>query len=72
MPPRRTADPAKTRAAVLAVEQWLRDGDAPEPARPQIAEAVRHFGLGLGRLLRRRGRQDVRPAGTPFHQIQLT
>ena len=41
MPPRHTADPAKTRAAVLAVEQWLRDGDAPEPARPQIAEAVR-------------------------------
>ena len=41
MPPRQTADPAKTRAAVLAVEQWLRDGDTPEPARAQIAEAVR-------------------------------
>jgi hypothetical protein len=41
MPPRRTADPATTRAAVLAVEQWLRDGDAPEPARVQVAEAVR-------------------------------
>ena len=41
MPPRRTADPAKTRAAVLAVEQWLRDGDTPEPARTQIADAVR-------------------------------
>jgi Bacterial SCP ortholog len=41
MPPRQTADPAKTRAAVLAVEQWLRDGDTPEPERARIAEAVR-------------------------------
>jgi Bacterial SCP ortholog len=41
VPPRHIADPAKTRAAVLAVEQWLRDGDTPEPARAQIAEAVR-------------------------------
>lgn len=41
MPPRRTADPAKTRAAVIAVAAWLRDDTAPAPARTEIAEAVR-------------------------------
>ncbi len=46
MPPRRTADPAKTRAAVLAVGQWLRAdehaaADVPTPERAEIAEAVR-------------------------------
>lgn len=41
MAPRRTADPAKTRAAVSAVETWLRDADAPAPARPELADAVR-------------------------------
>jgi hypothetical protein len=38
---RRTADPAKTRAAVLAVAEWLRDGNRPEPQRSTLAEAVR-------------------------------
>jgi hypothetical protein len=33
-------DPLKTRAAVRAVEAWLR-GDGAEPARAEIAEAVR-------------------------------
>jgi Bacterial SCP ortholog len=41
MAARNTADPAKTRAAVLAVAQWLRDADSPAPDRPQLAEAVR-------------------------------
>ncbi len=41
MTARRTADPTKTRAAVLAVEQWLCDGTAPEPPRAEVAEAVR-------------------------------
>jgi hypothetical protein len=44
MAARRTADPAKTRGAVLAVELWLRDesdSGAPAPARAEIAEAVR-------------------------------
>ena len=41
MPPRRTADPAKTRAAVAAVAPWLRDGSLPEPPRDQLADAVR-------------------------------
>ncbi|MDV3129405.1 sterol carrier family protein [Mycobacterium sp. 21AC1] len=41
MAARRSADPAKTRAAVAAVTDWLRDGDRPEPARAELAEAVR-------------------------------
>ncbi len=41
MPARRSADPAKTRAAVLAIAQWLRDEAAPQPARAELAEAVR-------------------------------
>ncbi|HET6731448.1 sterol carrier family protein [Mycobacterium sp.] len=41
MPARRTADPAKTRAAVSALADWLRDGQQPEPARAELAEAVR-------------------------------
>jgi Bacterial SCP ortholog len=41
MPARNAADPAKTRAAVLAVEPWLRDESAPEPTRTALADAVR-------------------------------
>ncbi|OBA95560.1 hypothetical protein A5662_18610 [Mycobacteriaceae bacterium 1482268.1] len=41
MPARRTADPAKTRAAVLAVAEWLRDENRAAPARSALAEAVR-------------------------------
>ncbi len=41
MPARRTADPAKTRAAVLAVADWLRDENRPTPPRSALAEAVR-------------------------------
>jgi hypothetical protein len=41
MPAARNVDPAKTRSAVLAVERWLRDDAAAEPARTEIAEAVR-------------------------------
>lgn len=41
MAARRTADPAKTRTAVAAVADWLRDVDAPPPARAELAEAVR-------------------------------
>lgn len=40
MAARRNADPAKTRAAVAAVAQWLRD-DSAIPDRARIAEAVR-------------------------------
>lgn len=41
MPARNTADPVKTRAAVLAVEGWLRDAAVPAPQRTLTADAVR-------------------------------
>lgn len=41
MAARRNADPAQTRAAVVAVVDWLRDDTAPAPERNRIAEAVR-------------------------------
>src|ERR1700761_5047450 len=41
MPPRQTADPAETRAAVRAVEAWLRDDALPAPGRTELAAAVR-------------------------------
>ena len=41
MTARRTADPAETRAAVLAVGAWLRDAAAPAPVREELAAAVR-------------------------------
>jgi hypothetical protein len=41
MPLRRTADPVKTRAAVVAVADWLRDENRSVPERSALAEAVR-------------------------------
>ncbi|GFG54277.1 hypothetical protein CQY20_20345 [Mycolicibacterium agri] len=41
MPARRTADPVKTRAAVVALGEWLRDENRPAPERSALAEAVR-------------------------------
>ncbi len=41
MAARRSADPAKTRAAVSALADWLRDEGQPAPARAELAEAVR-------------------------------
>ncbi|HEX4588157.1 MAG TPA: sterol carrier family protein [Mycobacterium sp.] len=41
MAARRSADPAKTRAAVSAVVGWLRDESLPEPGRTEVGEAVR-------------------------------
>jgi hypothetical protein len=41
MAPRQTPDPAKTRAAVETVLDWLHDPTRPQPARPELAEAVR-------------------------------
>lgn len=38
---RRTADPAETRAAVLALAEWLRDDSRPAPERDDLAAAVR-------------------------------
>lgn len=39
--PSRSADPAATRAAVVAVEAWLRDETAASPTRTELASAVR-------------------------------
>jgi hypothetical protein len=41
MAPRKDADPAQTRAAVRAVEDWLRDDSCPVPNRADLAAAVR-------------------------------
>jgi hypothetical protein len=41
MAARRSVDPAKTRAAVSAVGDWLRDDSLPEPGRTELGEAVR-------------------------------
>ncbi|WP_156686781.1 sterol carrier family protein [Mycobacterium sp. Marseille-P9652] len=41
MAARDRADPAKTRQAVLAVAEWLRDGSRPAPDRGTLAAAVR-------------------------------
>ncbi|HEX2214676.1 MAG TPA: sterol carrier family protein, partial [Mycobacterium sp.] len=37
----RSADPGKTRAAVSALADWLRNDSQPAPARGDLAEAVR-------------------------------
>jgi hypothetical protein len=41
MSARRTVDPAKTRASVLAIADWLCDENRPAPQRAELAEAVR-------------------------------
>jgi hypothetical protein len=41
MAARRSVDPAKTRAAVSAVVDWLRDDSLPKPAQTEVGEAVR-------------------------------
>ena len=41
MPARDKADPAKTRQAVLAVADWLRDESRPAPDRAELATTVR-------------------------------
>jgi hypothetical protein len=38
---RQNADPAQTRDAVRAVEDWLRDDSCPAPSRAELAAAVR-------------------------------
>ena len=41
MAARQQADPVKTREAVRAVEEWLRDDTRPVPSRADLAAAVR-------------------------------
>jgi hypothetical protein len=50
MAPRRIADPVKTRGAVLAVADWLRDESRPAPDRSDLAEAVRLTARSLAAL----------------------
>ena len=47
---RRGADPKALRAAVVKLERWLRDGTATEPARAEIADAVRLSARALAAL----------------------
>lgn len=41
MATRRSVNPTRTRDAVSAVSEWLRDGSVPAPDRAAIADAVR-------------------------------
>ncbi|TQF74266.1 hypothetical protein FK531_06410 [Rhodococcus spelaei] len=41
MTSRRKIDPAELRSALLAVRDWLVDENAPQPARAELAAAVR-------------------------------
>lgn len=50
MAARRTADPVKTRAAVAAIADWLRDDTAVAPGRAELAEAVRATARTLAAL----------------------
>ena len=50
MAARRSADPVKTRAAVAAVVDWLRDDAALAPGRAELAEAVRATARTLAAL----------------------
>jgi hypothetical protein len=50
MAARAKADPAKTRAAVLAVADWLRDDTRPAPDRATLGTAVRLTARTLAEL----------------------
>lgn len=50
MAARRTADPVKTRAAVAAVADWLRDDTVTAPGRAELADAVRATARTLAAL----------------------
>ncbi|MGV0790216.1 sterol carrier family protein [Mycolicibacterium sp. XJ1819] len=41
MAARRSVDPEKTRAAVTAIADWLRDATVPPPERARLGDAVR-------------------------------
>ncbi len=47
---RRGADPAKTRTAVAAVQDWLRDGGMSQPDRSELGDAVRATARTLAAL----------------------
>ncbi|MGW4482289.1 sterol carrier family protein [Amycolatopsis sp. NPDC004368] len=62
----RSVDPAELRAAVLAVSGWLR-GDGPDPARSELAAAVR---LSLKALAADAPGRSVEVRVPPFAAVQ--
>ncbi|GAA1984957.1 sterol carrier family protein [Amycolatopsis minnesotensis] len=62
----RSVDPAELRAAVLAVSPWL-DRAAPDPARPELAKAVR---LSLRTLAADAPGRSVEVRVPPFAAVQ--
>ncbi|MDT7729148.1 MAG: hypothetical protein QOI21_5724 [Actinomycetota bacterium] len=62
----RSVDPAELRAAVLAVSAWLR-GDGPQPARRELAKAVR---LSLRTLASDAPGRSVEVRVPPFAAVQ--
>lgn len=49
--PKATADPAETRAAVLAVKEWVEEPEsAPKPPRSLLADAVRRTARTLEKI----------------------
>lgn len=64
---RRSTDPVKTRAAVAAVLDWLRDDGLPAPDRAALADAVRATARTLA-ILAPGGAVEVRVP--PFVAVQ--
>jgi hypothetical protein len=62
----RSVDPGELRAAVVAVSAWL-SGDGPEPARPELAAAVR---LSLRTLASDAPGRSVEVRVPPFAAVQ--
>jgi uncharacterized SCP-like protein len=62
----RSVDPAELRAAVQAVSAWL-SGDGPQPARPELAAAVR---LSLRTLASDVPGRSVEVRVPPFAAVQ--
>ncbi|MDT8910709.1 sterol carrier family protein [Amycolatopsis sp. PS_44_ISF1] len=66
MAPSRSVDPAELRAAVRAVSGWLR-GEGPDPARSELAAAVR---LSLRTLAQDAPGHTVEVRVPPFAAVQ--
>ncbi|PKW13212.1 sterol carrier family protein [Saccharopolyspora spinosa] len=66
MPSRRAVDPGEMREAVAAVRPWL-DGEAPQPARAELADAVR---LSLRTLEQVAPGNSVEVRVPPFAAVQ--
>jgi hypothetical protein len=62
----RSVDPGQLRAALLAISAWLQ-GDAPDPARPELAAAVR---LSLRALAADAPGRTVEVRVPPFAAVQ--